>query len=126
MPLAYDFQEPFRWLVDLSVLEVIRDGKLDRKADFIVTENYHIRLRPAASKALMDRLSVNMNRKVPVAGRSFAFETLIQETARKLSRHLTGAKGKSVGCCKNESGVKKPVRGRCHLRPNSGVRYLRG
>ncbi|MCI4331373.1 MAG: CRISPR-associated endonuclease Cas1 [Thermoplasmata archaeon] len=91
MPLAYDLQEPFRWLVDLSVIEVIRDGKLDRKRDFIVTENYHVRLRPVASEALLGRLSANMNRKVPMHGRSFAFETLIQETARRLARHLTGA-----------------------------------
>lgn len=94
MPLAYDLQEPFRWLVDLSVLEVIRDGKLDRKADFIVTENYHIRLRPKAATAILDRLSANSNRKVTVGGRSFAFETLIRETARKLARHLTGVKGR--------------------------------
>ena len=93
-PLAYDLQEPFRWLVDLSVVEVIRDAKLDRKADFIVTENYHVRLRPKAAQALMDRLSANLNRKVTVEGRSFAFETLIQELARRLSRNLTGAKGR--------------------------------
>lgn len=89
LPLAYDLQEPFRWLVDLSVLEVLRDGKLDRRADFIVTENYHIRLRPTAAKALIDRFSANMNRKVKVGGRNYSFETMVQETARKLARHLT-------------------------------------
>jgi CRISP-associated protein Cas1 len=93
-PFAYDLQEPFRWLVDLSVVEVIRDAKLDRKADFIVTEEFHIRLRPKAAQALMDRLSANMNRKVSVGGRSFAFETLIQELARRLSRHLTEGRGR--------------------------------
>jgi CRISP-associated protein Cas1 len=94
MPLAYDLQEPFRWLVDLSVLEVIRDGKLDRKADFIVTENYHVRLRPSAAKALMERFSANLNRKVTVKGRNFAFETLVDESARKLARSLTDPKAK--------------------------------
>jgi CRISPR-associated protein Cas1 len=93
LPLAYDLQEPFRWLVDLSVLEVIRDGKLDRKRDFIVTENYHVRLRPAAANALIQRLSANMNRKVSVGGRSFAYETLVLESARKLARYLTTSKG---------------------------------
>ena len=67
-PLAYDLQEPFRWLVDLSVLEVVWDAKLDRRADFIVTENYHVRLRPKAAQALMDRLSANLNRKVAFGG----------------------------------------------------------
>ena len=94
LPLAYDLQEPFRWLVDLSVIEVLRDGKLDRKNDFIVTENYHVRLRPTAARILIDRFSANMNRKVTVGGRNFAYETLVLETARKLARQLTEGKGK--------------------------------
>jgi CRISP-associated protein Cas1 len=92
LPLAYDLQEPFRWLVDLSVIEVIRDAKLDRKKDFIVTENYHIRLRPAAATALIDRFSANMNRKISVGGRSFAYETLVSESARRLARTLLNEK----------------------------------
>jgi CRISPR-associated protein Cas1 len=91
-PLAYDLQEPFRWLVDLSVVEVLRDGKLDRKADFIVTENYHIRLRPKAAGAILDRLSANMNRKVTVNGRSMSYETAVSEVARRLGKHLTDPK----------------------------------
>jgi hypothetical protein len=35
--LAYDLQEPFRWLVDLSVIELLTDSKVDGKADFMVT-----------------------------------------------------------------------------------------
>ena len=107
LPLAYDLQEPFRWIVDLSVLEVLRDGKLDRKADFIVTENYHIRLRPKAAKALMDRLSANMNRKVTVGGRNYSYETLILESARKLARTLLDPKVRfdlSVPFAVGESG----------------------
>ncbi len=94
LPLVYDLQEPFRWLVDLSVIEVLRDAKLDWKGDFIVTENYHVRLRPTAANALIERLSANMNRKVSVGGRSFAYETLVSEMARRLARHLTAPKGR--------------------------------
>jgi CRISP-associated protein Cas1 len=93
-PLAYDLQEPFRWLVDLSVVEVIRDAKLDRKKDFIVTENFHIRLRPTAATVLIERLSANLNRKVKVGGRSMSYETAIIETARRLARHLMGPKAR--------------------------------
>ena len=92
LPLAYDLQEPFRWLVDLSVLEVLRDGKLDRKRDFIVTENYHVRLRPTAAKTLIERFSANMNRKVALGGRNYSFESLVTESARKLGKHLTAPK----------------------------------
>jgi CRISPR-associated protein Cas1 len=92
LPLAYDMQEPFRWLVDLSVIELLRDSKVDRRADFIVTENYHIRLRPASATALMERFSANMNRKVSVGGRSCSYEGLVTESARRLGRYLTGDK----------------------------------
>jgi CRISPR-associated protein Cas1 len=36
-PLVYDIQELFRWIVDLSVLQM-REGKKLKKSDFIVTE----------------------------------------------------------------------------------------
>lgn len=88
-PSAYDLQEPFRWLVDLSVIETIRDGKLDRKRDFIVTENYHVRLPPTAARAILDRLSVHMGRTIQKDGRSFHYDTYIQEIARRLARCLT-------------------------------------
>jgi CRISPR-associated protein Cas1 len=93
-PLGYDLQEPFRWLVDLSVIELIRDGKVDRKRDFIVTENYHIRLRAAAATALIDRFSANLNRKISVGKRPMSFETTISETARRLARYLTKGAGR--------------------------------
>ncbi len=99
LPLVYDLQEPFRWLVDLSVLEILRDAKLDRKMDFIVTENYHIRLRPHAAETLVDRFSANMNRKVLLGGRSMSYETIVTETARKLSRHLLAPGGRFELSC---------------------------
>jgi hypothetical protein len=37
MPLVYDIQELFRWIVDLSVLQM-REGKKLKKSDLIVTE----------------------------------------------------------------------------------------
>ena len=59
LPAVYDLQEPFRWLVDLSVVETIVGHQLDRKADFLTTENYHVRLRPHAIGRLAERLSEN-------------------------------------------------------------------
>jgi CRISPR-associated protein Cas1 len=40
-PLVYDMQELFRWLVDLSVIQLLEEKKL-KKSGFIVTENFHI------------------------------------------------------------------------------------
>jgi CRISPR-associated protein Cas1 len=44
--LAYDLQEPFRFLVDFAVLNLIETNGIDKK-DFIRTENYSLRPRPS-------------------------------------------------------------------------------
>jgi len=88
LPLVYDLQEPFRWLVDLSVIEVLAGRQLDRKRDFVTTENYHVRLRPKAIGLLADRLSQNFNRAVPFRGQRRTFDAISFETARTLARYL--------------------------------------
>jgi CRISPR-associated protein Cas1 len=90
LPLVYDLQEPFRWLVDLSVIEVLAGRQLDRKRDFVTTENYHVRLRPKAIGLLADRLSQNFNRAVPFRGQPRTFDAISFETARTLARYLLG------------------------------------
>jgi CRISPR-associated protein Cas1 len=90
LPLVYDLQEPFRWLVDLSVIEVLAGRQLDRKRDFVTTENYHVRLRPRAVGLLADRLSQNFNRAVPFRGQRRTFDAISFETARTLARYLLG------------------------------------
>lgn len=42
--LAYDLQEPFRFLVDLAVISLVESGAMESK-DFIRTENYNLRLK---------------------------------------------------------------------------------
>ncbi|MGH9921104.1 MAG: CRISPR-associated endonuclease Cas1 [Nitrososphaerales archaeon] len=88
LPVVYDLQEPFRWLVDLSVIETIAGRQLDRKGDFITTENYHVRLRPRAIGLLAARLSENFNRAVPFRGQRRTFDALLFETTRNLARYL--------------------------------------
>ena len=88
--MVYDLQEPFQWLVDLSVVETIAGRQLDRKGDFITTENYHIRLRPHAIGLLAERVSENLNRAVLFSGQRRTFDAILFEMARNLARHLLG------------------------------------
>ena len=90
LPVVYDLQEPFRWLVDLSVVETIAGRQLDRAKDFITTENYHVRLRPHAIALLAERLSQNFNRAIPFGGQRRTFDATLFETTRKLARYLLG------------------------------------
>ena len=90
LPLVYDLQEPFRWLVDLSVIEVIAGRRLERSADFLTTENFHVRLRPRAIGLLSERLSENFNRAVPFRGHRRTFDAISFDAARNLARYLLG------------------------------------
>lgn len=89
-PVVYDLQEPFRWLVDLSVIETIAERQLDRKGDFITTENSRIRLRPHAIGLLAERLSENFNRSVPFRGQWRTLDAILFEMVRKIARNLLG------------------------------------
>lgn len=47
--LAYDLQEPFRFLVDIAVINIIEKGAMDNK-DFIGTESYSFEVVTFRSK----------------------------------------------------------------------------
>jgi hypothetical protein len=49
--LAYDLQEPFRFLIDLAILNLIETNAM-HKRDFLRTENYSLRLRPIFSSTI--------------------------------------------------------------------------
>lgn len=87
--LVYDLMEPFRWLIDLSVVQLLEDKKL-RKSDFIVTENYHIRLRESAAKTLIEKVKVNFNMKVSYKGKNSSYENILMDNVRALANHIEG------------------------------------
>lgn len=61
--LAYDLQEPFRFLVDLAVINLIESGAMETK-DFIRTENYNLRLKPSGARKVVNEFSNMLNKKV--------------------------------------------------------------
>jgi len=88
-PLVYDLQELYRWIVDLSVIQLLEEKKLGKK-DFIVTENYHIRLRENTAKMFIEKIQENFNRKVSYKGKNYSYETIYQENVQKLANFLIG------------------------------------
>ena len=83
-PLVYDMQELYRGLVDLSVIQLLEEKKL-KKSDFIMTENYHIRLRDSTSKALIEKIRLNMNAKSSFKGRNATYQTILFENVRAIA-----------------------------------------
>jgi len=89
--LAYDLQEPFRFLIDLAVISSIEKKKMDDK-DFIRTENYNLRLRPSGAKKLMEEINLWFNKKVKYQNKMYKWGNLMIEQARVLAHYLTGKK----------------------------------
>ena len=88
-PLVYDLQELFRWLVDLSVIQLLEEKKL-KKSDFIVTENYHIRLKEQTAKALIEKIKLNMNAKAAFKGRNATYQTILFNNIETLANFVIG------------------------------------
>ena len=88
-PLVYDMQELFRWVVDLSVIQLLEEKKL-KKSDFIVTENYHIRLKEHTAKMLIEKIKLNMNAKAAFKGRNAAYQTILSGNIHGLAHFVIG------------------------------------
>ncbi|MGI0014893.1 MAG: CRISPR-associated endonuclease Cas1 [Nitrososphaera sp.] len=90
-PLVYDIQELFRWLIDLSVIELLEQKKL-KKSDFIVTENYHIRLKETTAKMLLEKINLNFNRKAAgyKGDKSFTYQNILLDSVQQLANFILG------------------------------------
>jgi len=88
-PLVYDFQELFRWLVDLSVIELLESQPKLKKNDFILTENYHIRLKEKTAKRLIEKIKENFRKKVPYKGKNYYYENILADNISKLSLFIS-------------------------------------
>jgi len=88
-PLVYDIQELFRWLIDLSVIQLLEEKKL-KKPDFIVTENYHIRLKQSAAKALIEKISINFNKKVIYKrNKRYSYQSILLDNVQQLANFIS-------------------------------------
>jgi CRISPR-associated protein Cas1 len=85
--LAYDLQEPFRFLVDLSVIGLIESKKMDDK-DFIRTESYSLRLKPSGAKKVTEEFNNRMNKKVAYKKQSVMWSYALLLKARELAQYL--------------------------------------
>jgi CRISPR-associated protein Cas1 len=94
-PLVYDLQELFRWLVDFSVLKLLEEKKL-KKSDFTVTENYHLRLKPATAKMLIDKISLNFNRQTSYKGKNHTYQYILFDNIQQLANFIVGKKKGSM------------------------------
>ncbi|WP_321418427.1 CRISPR-associated endonuclease Cas1 [uncultured Methanomethylovorans sp.] len=98
--LAYDLQEPFRFLVDLAVISLIESKKMEDK-DFIRTESYSLRLKPSGAKKVTEEFQNWMNKKVPYHKNSVTWNYALLLKTRELVQYLV-EKRKAIDFSKPE------------------------
>lgn len=86
-PLVYDIQELFRWIIDLSVIQLLEEKKL-KKSNFIVTENYHIRLKENTAKMLIDKIKINFNRFTAYKGKNYSYQNILFDAVQRLANFI--------------------------------------
>jgi len=85
-PLVYDLQELFRYVFEYSVIELLETQL--KKSDFIITENYHIRLKPNTAKLLIEKIKDNFNQRYEFRNKQHTLENFMFENIRELSRYV--------------------------------------
>jgi len=91
-PLVYDLQELFRWIIDISIIQLLEEKKI-KKSDFIITENYHIRLRATVAKMLIEKINLNFNLKAPYKNsKNYTYQNILQDNVQQLANFISEKK----------------------------------
>jgi CRISPR-associated protein Cas1 len=74
------------------VIELLEEKKLLKKKDFIVTENYHSRLKENTAKLLIEKIKSNFNRKTEnyKRGKSYSYQNILFDNIQQLANFIMG------------------------------------
>ena len=86
--LAYDLQEPFRFLIDLAVLDLI-ENKTMTKSDFIRTDNYNLRLKSSGAKKVLESINKWFNKDVTYLGDKTNWHYIILLKIREFAQFMS-------------------------------------
>jgi CRISPR-associated protein Cas1 len=86
--LVYDLQEPFRWLVDLSVIQAFESGSLDVPCFYFTGNDYRYRFDVEAKRRYIGSLRQRFNSGVNYNGRVLKWDAVIEQKAIELTRFL--------------------------------------
>jgi CRISPR-associated protein Cas1 len=86
--LVYDLQEPFRWLVDATVMQCFQSGTLNGDSFRFREHDYRLCFEPSAKGRFLTALRERFNSGVRYKGRALKWDTLICEKAAELGRYL--------------------------------------
>jgi CRISPR-associated protein Cas1 len=88
--LVYDLEEPFRWLIDVTVMQAFESGSLDVPHFYFTGDDYRYRFDPEARSRFIGLLREQFNSGVSYDGQVMKWGTVIERKVTELSRFLTG------------------------------------
>jgi CRISPR-associated protein Cas1 len=77
--------------MDISMIHMLEEKKI-RKSDFILTENYHIKLKQETNKLLGKRIKSNFNLKVSYGIEYFAYQSILYNNLSQLTQFIAEKK----------------------------------
>ncbi len=86
-PLVYDVQEPYRWLVDTTVIEALEYERFS-KTDFYRMDNYVLRLKPESVRKLLNALRIRFNSTVKHDGKYYSWDTILRLKTQELANYV--------------------------------------
>jgi CRISPR-associated protein Cas1 len=89
-PLVYDFQEPYRWLVDYTVLRMVLSRTFSWDDFYFEAEEYRLRIKPPLLDRYADLLRDQFNSGVVYGGKRLLWDTVIFRKCQELARYLLG------------------------------------
>ncbi len=88
--LVFDLEEPFRWLIDLTVMQAFESGSLDVPNFYFTGDDYRYRFDAEAKARFLNLLREQINSGVVYKGGVMKWDTVIQEKTTELGKYLTG------------------------------------
>jgi CRISPR-associated protein Cas1 len=88
--LVYDLQEPFRWLIDLTVVQAFESGSLDVPSFYFTGDDYRYRFDVEAKRRFVGLLREQFNSGVCYKGKIMKWSTIIELKTAELGRFLIG------------------------------------
>lgn len=89
-PLVYDFQEPYRWLVDYSVLRTVLSRAFSWDDFYFTGGDYRLRIKPLLLDRYAELLRGQFNSGVLYGGKRLTWDTLILRKCQELAHYLLG------------------------------------
>ncbi len=104
--LVYDLEEPFRWLIDLTVMRAFESGTLDVSHFYFTGDDYRYRFNVAAKTRFLNLLQEQFNSGVMYKDHRLKWDTVIERKATELGHFLKGRSG-GVDFCEPAACLEK-------------------